>query len=180
MTSTVQQFNDMMTQFLTELIASFPEERNLKKYKVSYDLIKAASPRKGVDMYMGFAKSYHTQIMAKDEKFFLENDIDFLDSLNIKKWWNDDLSENTKNAIWGYLQTLNILGTTIVSIPEDAMKTIESVARQVEESMKANGGAGGAGGLGGLGDLGDLAAIAGQIDMNALSSVFSSLGLGKN
>ena len=60
MTSTVQQFNDMMTQFLDELIASFPEERNLKKYKVSYDLIKATSPRKGVDLYMGFAKTYHT------------------------------------------------------------------------------------------------------------------------
>ena len=114
--------------------------------------------------------------MAKDDKFFLENDIDFLDSLNIKKWWNDELSENTKNAIWGYLQTLNILGTTIISIPEDAMKTIESVAKQVEESMKANGGAGGAGGAAGLGDL---ASIAGQIDMNALSSVFSSLGLGQ-
>ena len=43
MTSTVQQFNDMMTQLLDELIASFTEERNLKKYKVSYDLIKATS-----------------------------------------------------------------------------------------------------------------------------------------
>ena len=168
--TTVHQFNDMMSQFFDELVVTFPEEKQLKKYKVTYELIKKTNPRKCVDMYMESAKKVHTQIMNKDDQFFLTGEVEFLDALNIKKWWNDDLSENTKNAIWQYLQSLNVLGMTIVAIPDDAMKTIEQVAKQVEQNMQ-NPGGGGSG-------LGDLAAIAGQIDMNALSSVFESLGLG--
>ena len=168
--STVHQFNDMMTQFFDELVATFPEEKKLKKYKVTYELMKKKNPRKCVDLYMESAKKVHTQIMAKDDKFFTTEKIDFLDALNIKNWWTPDLSENTKDAIWQYLQGLNVLGMTIMAIPPDAMKTIEQVAKQVEQNMQTPGG-GGAG-------MGDLAAIAGQIDMNALSSVFESLGLG--
>ena len=173
--TTVQQFNDMMTQFFSELVATFPEEKQLKKYQMTYELLKKTNGRKCVDMYMESAKAFHTQIMSKDDSFFLTGEVEFLDAMNIKKWWTADLSENTKGAIWQYLQSLNVLGMTIVAIPEDAMKTIEQVAKQVEQNMQSGGGGGNP--LGGAG-LGDLAAIAGQIDMNALSSVFESLGLG--
>ena len=45
--------------------------------------------------------------------------------VNLEKHWGS-ASENTKNAIWQYIQTLYMLGTTISSIPEDTLSMIET------------------------------------------------------
>ena len=137
----------MMGQFLDELVKTFPEESGLKKYQSTFDLMKKANPRKCVNIFMDSARQFQNQIMAKDEKFFLEGNVEFLDALNIKKWWDDSLSENTKAAIWQYLQTLMILGTTITSIDADTLGAIEGIA---EKMAKGSGGDGGAPDLGAL------------------------------
>tara|TARA_R110002074_G_scaffold41536_2_gene109976 strand:- start:537 stop:875 length:339 start_codon:yes stop_codon:yes gene_type:complete len=105
---------------------------------------------------MTSAAQYNQQIMAKDERFFLDNDIDFLDAMNIKKWWTDDLSTNTKGAIWQYLQTLTILGTTITSIPAETLGAIEGIAEKMSQNAQGGSGAG--------------------IDLSALTNMLGSLG----
>lgn len=147
----------MMAQFLDELVKTFPEETGLKKYQSTFDLMKKANPRKCVEVFMGSARQFQSQIMAKDEKFFLEGSVDFLDALNIKKWWNDELSDSTKGAIWQYLQTLVILGTTITSIDADTLGAIEGIA----EKMASGAGAGGD--SGGVPDLGALQGLMGAL-----------------
>ena len=47
------------------------------------------------------------------ESYILNCDNDFLNELNIKRWWTDELSNQTKDAIWQYMNTLIVLGTTI-------------------------------------------------------------------
>jgi hypothetical protein len=76
--------------------------------------------------------------MSKDEAFFLgaADDIEILSSLNMKKHWTSELSENTKNAIWQYVQTLYILGTTITSIPAETLSMIEDVANKCASNMQ--------------------------------------------
>ena len=145
--ASVGAFTDMMGQFLDELVKTFPEESGLKKYQSTFDLMKKANPRKCVNIFMDSARQFQNQIMTKDEKFFLEGNVEFLDALNIKKWWDDSLSENTKGAIWQYLQTLMILGTTITSIDADTLGAIEGIA---EKMAKGSGGDGGAPDLGAL------------------------------
>ena len=157
-------FITMMEQFLNELVKTFPEEKSLKKYATAFDLVKGANPRKVVTMYMDEVRPYQDKIMSKDESFFLTAEIDFLKNLNVKKWWTPDLSDGTRDAVWQYLQTLTVLGTTITSIPADTLKQIESIAEQAAGAMDAKGGGGGGfdmsalsgllGGLGGLGSLG--------------------------
>jgi len=154
--TSVSAWNDMMDQFITELEKTFPEEKSIKKYHTSFDLLRKSNPRKCVDAYMAEVGPYQEKIMAKDESFFLDGSCksDFLKELKLNKYWTPELSQNTKDAIWQYLQTLYILGTTISIIPPDAMNMIEDVAAKCANNIQ-NGG---------------------QIDEKALTGLFSSLG----
>jgi len=158
--ASVGAFTDMMENFLDELVKTFPEESGLKKYQSTFDLMKKANPRKCVEVFMNSARKFQAQIMAKDEKFFLEGSVEFLDALNIKKWWNDSLSDGTKGAIWQYLQTLMILGTTITSIDSETLGAIEGIAEKM-----ARGSAGDSGGAPDLSALQGLMGALGNMKM---------------
>jgi hypothetical protein len=129
--TSVGTFNDMLTQFINELIQTFPEEKAFKKYQTSLDIMRKANPRKCVDTFMKTAGKYSNQIMAKDDSFFSD-----FDELPINKYWNDELSDGTKSAIWQYLQTLNILGMTISNIPAEMLSMVEGAAAKCAESMQ--------------------------------------------
>lgn len=108
--ASVGTFNEMCSQFLSELLETFPEEKSFKKYQASFDIMKSANPRKCVDVFMKAVTPHSALVMSKDETFF-----DKFDELNIKKYWTPDLSQGTKDAIWQYLQTLNILGCVLIT-----------------------------------------------------------------
>ena len=103
------------------------------------------------------ATKVQDKIMSKDESFFLDdnNQAGFIAELNIRKHWTPDLSQNTKEAIWQYLQTLFILGTTITMIPQETLSSIETIAADCADKMQ-NGN--------------------GTMDPSALTGLFSSLG----
>jgi hypothetical protein len=127
-----------MNQFLTELITTFPEEGAMKKHKVAYDLLSKANPKKCVETFMEAVGPYSDRISAKDDTL-IHADIPMLTELNISKYWTTDLSQNTKDAIWQYLQTLQMLGMTITAIPEDTMKGIEALAQKCAGDMSDTG-----------------------------------------
>ena len=131
-------WNDMMGQFLTELVQTFPEEPAIKKYMTSFELIRKTNPRLAIEGFMKAIKDCQEKIMQKDESFFLStsNQNEFLRELNIAKHWNDSLSAATKDAIWQYLQTLSILGTTLIALPADALSQIESVAESMAKNIQ--------------------------------------------
>ena len=116
--TSVTAFNDMMGQFLTELHKTFPEEKSLKKYIAAFELMSSTNPKLVVEGFMGAISPHMDKISAKDENFFIENaeTIDFLKDINLKNLW-PKASANTREAIWQYIQTLYMLGTTITSIP---------------------------------------------------------------
>lgn len=154
--TSVSAWNEMMEQFLSELLQTFPEEKAVKKYITSFDLLRKSNPRKCVEGYMVEATKVQDKIMAKDASFFLSDDYNgIISDLNLKKHWTPELSDNTKEAIWQYLQTLYVLGTTITMIPQETLDVIENVASQTAEKMQN--------GQGGL-------------DPSALTGLFSSLG----
>ena len=124
-----QAFNSMMEEFLNELLQTFPEEKALKVEIAKFETLRKANSKKVVEGFMHAIGPYQNDIQNKNEKLMTENNIDFLKKMNIKKWWTKDLSNNTKDAIWSYLQTLIMLGTTITSIPADMLKTIETVEK---------------------------------------------------
>ena len=138
--ASVKAFNEMMGQFLMELIETFPEEKGLKKYMIKFELLKDTNPRKVVEKYMTNIAPYTDKLSNRDESIFTDesSELDFVKAFNVKKCW-PNATEATKNAIWQYLQTLYMLGVTINSIPADTLTMIENVAKQCAEKMQ-NGG----------------------------------------
>ena len=139
--ASVTAFNDMMGQFLVELHKTSPEEKGIKKMMTSFDVLKSTNPRLVVDGFMTGVTPYAEKISSKDESFLLKeiDTIDFLKDLNIKSYW-ERMSANTRGATWQYLQTLYMLGTTIISIPDDTLKMIEGIAKQCADKMETDGG----------------------------------------
>lgn len=169
--TSVTAFNEMMEQFLRELSETFPEEKTIKKYAVSFDLVKNSNPRKCVESYMASMSPYSEFIMQKNEAFFLENTdkVAMFKDINLPKYWTDpELSQGTKDAVWQYLQTLFVLGTTITAIPEDTLNMIEGVAKQCAANMENQE-------VGGVGGLDDQALMS---SMNGLLSALGGAGAG--
>ena len=139
--ASVTAFNDMMGQFLVELHKTFPDEKGIKKMLTSFDVLKSTNPRLVVDSFMKGVTPYAEQISAKDDKFLLEecSKIDFLKDLDISSYW-DRMSTNTKDATWQYVQTLYMLGTTIMALPPDKMAQIEALAQGVASQLQEEGG----------------------------------------
>lgn len=166
--TSVTAFNDMMCQFLGELKDTFPEEKGIKKYAASFDIMRKSNPRKCVEVYMGAIGPFAQRITEKDETILNEESLSFLSELNIKKHWTPELSSNTKDAIWQYLQTLYMLGTTITAFPADTLNMIESVASNMAQQISEGGGSSGGqldeaalmnsvqGLLGNIGNMGNL------------------------
>jgi hypothetical protein len=141
MATTVSAFNDMMQQFLDELVLTFPEEKSFVKYQASFSMIRKARPRAVLESFMKSIGPVASQLMEKNESFFKENSdsVPLLSELNIAKIWGDDLSSSTKEAIWKYLQTLYILASTISALPAETLSMIESVAEKCAKQMTEEG-----------------------------------------
>jgi|TARA_B100001559_G_scaffold122704_1_gene103294 hypothetical protein len=135
--TSVTAFNDMMGQFLTELHSAFPEEKGLKKYMAAFELMRGANGRMIVEGFMANISPHVEKINARDETFFLEqaDKIDFLKDINLAQCW-PKASEGTRGAIWQYIQTLYMLGTTITAIPPETLSMIETVAKQCADKMQ--------------------------------------------
>ena len=135
--ASVTAFNDMMSQFLVELHKTFPEEKGIKKMLTSFDLLKTTNPRLVVDGFMSGMTPYAEQLSSRDERFFMEEtkNVDFLKDLDFATLWGI-MSVNTKEATWQYLQTLYMLGTTILSIPAETLTMIESLAKDCADKLE--------------------------------------------
>jgi hypothetical protein len=107
----------------------------------AFELLRSANGRLVVDGFMAAIAPHMDKISAKDENFFIENaeTIDFLKDINLKNIW-PIASDNTREAIWQYIQTLYMLGTTITSIPPETLSMIESVAKQCADKLQEEGG----------------------------------------
>lgn len=133
--TSVTAFNDMMDQFLSELVLTFPEESHIKKQHTSFELLRKTNPRKCVEAFMAGASQYSERIMKKDEALILNGELEGLKEYNIQKHW-PTCSDNTKTVIWQYVTTLYMLGTTITALPADTLSMIEDVAQKAAGQMQ--------------------------------------------
>lgn len=138
--STLDAFNDTMTQFINELVQTFPEEKTFKKYQVTLDIVISTTPKQCLKGYMDSVGPFSGKIMSRDETFFTEDakDIEFINDLNISKIWTPELSSSTKDAIWQYLQTLFLFGTTISALPQETLNMIENMAKNCIDNVDTN------------------------------------------
>lgn len=116
-TKWISCFNSKLEEFMTDLISSYPDDKDFLMFKQSYKMLKLVDDTKPVILFKMYTMKYVDQITSKDEKFFLDHD--FKDELNssdnqdfssemltkLKSYWSTMSSEN-KEAIWNYLNLL--------------------------------------------------------------------------
>jgi ornithine carbamoyltransferase len=131
--TTVQAFNEMMGQFLDELVSTFPEEEAFKTAQA------APRTRATFDDFMKKIGPHASHLMAKSPDFFSEQN-EFVKGLNLHVvWGSPDATSVTKDAIWQYIQTMYILGNTISMFPPETLSMIEAAAENCAKNMKTNG-----------------------------------------
>jgi len=134
--TTLSTFIEMMEQFISELVETFPNEKKLKSYKLKFETLKSTNPRSILEMFINEMSPFISYVNAKDESFILEEKSEIIQKLQLKKLWqSEEMTENTKDAIWAHLNTLYIFGSTINNIPENLINGIEELTNQYMNNM---------------------------------------------
>jgi len=132
--TTLQAFNEMMGQFLDELHEVFPDDAAVTAAQA------APRDRQTLDTFMKSLSQWSTQMMQKDDGFFCEQN-EFVKNLNLHTIWaSESCTPNTKNAIWQYLHSMYMIGTTMSMFPPETLAMIEAAADNATKSMKNSSG----------------------------------------
>jgi hypothetical protein len=130
--TTVKAFNDMMGQFLDDILSVWGDDLALHVAKAEH--------KDGPEAYQTFMKEvspFAQKLMSKDPSFFCEEN-EFAKKLYLHKhWYEESCTEQNKAAIWQWLSSLYMM--TLNMFPPDALSQIEAVAEQCAKNMKMGG-----------------------------------------
>jgi hypothetical protein len=134
--ASMKAFNSVIQSFLTELTELYGKgQPTIGLYSQRFALISEASPSLPLDMFMKSYGAYSNQISNKDESLF--NAVPLLfNEIDVSILWKETTEDN-KEAIWKYLQTLMLLGTTIRMIPSDMLASIENIASDCASKVES-------------------------------------------
>jgi hypothetical protein len=125
--SYVKIFNQIIDEFFNELIDIFPEEPKIKVRYTLFQTICKANAKKPAIEFMTKSIPYLEKIAMRDEQFFISPDTPgFLQALNVEKIWNT-VSDNTKTAIWKYIQSFFTIGVKIVEMPQETHEIVNYI-----------------------------------------------------
>lgn len=108
-------FNDQFKSLLSELLAQYPDDADLKTFQLYSSQLVKTTPRKPMELFNVYVVGpYRDGIVGRQESMFLEqryvdqsgNEFDFVPK--IKKYWAS-MSDENKNVIWNYLFVLMTL-----------------------------------------------------------------------
>ena len=135
MNSLNKQFNEILKEFISKMIVTFPEQKKLKTYYRAFKVSKTLNSQMPIQLFMGGCVEFSDQIRNRDEDFFKSRESfvecakgcsNFGTDTGIVDEW-DSLSDNTKNSIWDYIQTMYVLGEIIVNKDENLKSKINIV-----------------------------------------------------
>jgi hypothetical protein len=173
--STLHAFNALLRAFIEELAHTFPEDATLAVSLTGLDTLIKANARKPLQLFMEAVSAHAQLILSKDPTLF-DQPITLPGALDLKKYWDSPgLSDASKDGIWGYIQQLYLLGSTVSALPPEMLGAIESMAQQCASkiesgeadlssitSMLLGGNIGGLAGMLGGGEANPLAALLGS------------------
>ena len=106
-----------ITNFIDELVNTYPNNNELVIFREKYSLLKNANSQLIINYFILYIYPHKDVIKNEDEKFFLEgggqeeindkNGLKFRD--NMKQLWNNNMTENNKKIVWKYFKTFILL-----------------------------------------------------------------------
>ena len=102
-------FNNKLTEFLKELVQTFPTDPDFKLFQASVRVLKLADEKKPLELFnLGLTNEYKENIRNKNEEFFLNNDYsDVLNNELVKKNNDNDINDKLINKLKGYWKNLD-------------------------------------------------------------------------
>lgn len=119
----VDDFNKILDEFIQKLIDQFPQESKLKNYYSVFKLSKMYDKTVPIKIFMGGCITFKVQIKSRDSNFFVNrkqfvegiaNCSSFSNDIGLVNYWHS-MTEDTKNSIWEYIQTLFVLGEMYIN-----------------------------------------------------------------
>ena len=123
----IEYFNNHYRSFVNDIVTTFPEFKEVvTEYYGEFLTTGDSNDDKHVKRFMRKIKDFKTQIGKRDETIFNES-LFLIKNVDFKTIWNsDELSDSNKETIWEYLQTLFVLGETIISDSDKIKKMVEN------------------------------------------------------
>ena len=111
-------FIEQLLGFLNELKEMYPADPDFPLGITSIRMLKNVNPSMIPKYFYESAKTFESEIVSKNEKFFLDhsfgNDFDF-DLLSKLKQYVAGMSPTSKDNVWTYVQNLFKLSKTIAN-----------------------------------------------------------------
>lgn len=118
----VNEFLDVMAQFLGQLRIAFPSCRRVERYDKSFRIALRTSSvdvkKRCVQEYVDVMHPYYERCAARDTTLLQEN-ILFLSRLALPEKW-DIMDDETKDVVWLYIENLNSLASGVQPVVEES------------------------------------------------------------
>jgi hypothetical protein len=137
--TSIQYFNDYLRSFVQDIQASFPEYTDLLgDYYEDILSEESHNTDKHVKRFMRKMADFKEQISNKSADLYKEP-VFILKNLDFKiVFESEDLSDESREKIWEYIQTLFVLGESIISDSERIKKLVKNFKRLREPVSEEN------------------------------------------
>lgn len=130
--SSVKSFNKLLRHFLRELVATFPDDTNIRTYKSSFDVARKTLPLVPFNVWKESVLPLKEKILNKDESFILEDSVTILPGLDLAKLWGS-ADEKTKKCIWDYITQLTVLSEYTPPSEDEMRDMVNDAIRTIED-----------------------------------------------
>ena len=127
----IEHFNSTLKLFIENIIKIYPDYKDfLEDYYDDLLEKDSCNDDKYVKRFMRKFSENKEQISCKNDELFNES-ICFLKNVDFKEIWECDITDTSiKNTIWDYLQTLFVIGDTIINDSHKIKTLVDSLKKK--------------------------------------------------
>jgi len=126
--SYIKIFNEVLDEFLTELMEIFPENKSINVTYTLFQTIVKVNVKKPCHEFMTKIVPYLEKIAMRDEDILVGEDRpEILNKLKIDRRDLNTLSDNTKHALWKYITSFIAIGSKIIEMPQETHQIINYI-----------------------------------------------------
>jgi hypothetical protein len=125
--TTIEHFNNYLKLFINDVSTILPEyTEDLNLYYSEFLGLEICNDDKYVKRFIRKTQE-HKELISNRNPVLFETDINIIKTINFKELWQKEISESNRNKIWEYIQTLFVLGETIISDTDRVKKLVENI-----------------------------------------------------
>ena len=126
-------FNNMLGSFFDDLLSEFPDNKVIKEAS------EKPRTRLTMDRFMKYTSPRVHLLTSHSSAFFSEKN-KFMHEIGLCDLWKTELTQPTRDAIWGHIQNLHMIGTSIAMLPPQMLAMVESTAEKFANEATTGGG----------------------------------------